>query len=283
MRSLLIALADERRLAEALLSGAEAVVVDLAGSKPAERAAARAIAARFLERAAEKWKPVFREKARKIRESGASGESTESPDAPEGTRRRGAGPRLIVRVNPLDSGETDADLDAAMAHAPDAILLPSSLGAASVHELSAKLALREADFALADGATRIIAVVGTAQALFGMGSYRGSSARLAGIGWSAESLRADIGAETDRDPSGAYASPWRLARDLTLLAAASAGVAAIDTAFASVRDTDGLRAEALAARRDGFAGKVAIDPVQAGVINDVFTFRSTPPRERSPP
>jgi citrate lyase subunit beta / citryl-CoA lyase len=279
MRSLLIALADERRLAEALLSGAEAVVVDLAGSKPAERAAARAIAARFLERAAEKWKPVFREKAREIRESGASGESTESSDAPEGTRRRGAGPRLIVRVNPLDSGETDADLDAAMAHAPDAILLPSSLGAASVHELSAKLALREADFALADGATRIIAVVGTAQALFGMGSYRGSSARLAGIGWSAESLRADLGAETDRDPSGQYSGPYRLARDLTLIAAASAGVAAIDAAFPNVRDRDGLRAEALAARRDGFAGKMAIDPVQAEIINDVFALRSTPPRE----
>ena len=151
-----------------------------------------------------------------------------------------------------------------MAHAPDAILLPGSLGAASVQQLSAKLAVREADFGLADGATRIIAVVDTAQSLFGMGSYRGSSARLVGLAWSAEALRADIGAETDRDRLGAYRgrlSPG--ARPDAARRGRRRGVAAIDAAFADVRDLDGLRAEALAARRDGFAGKIAIDPAQA--------------------
>jgi citrate lyase subunit beta / citryl-CoA lyase len=246
MRSLLIALAEEQRLAEALKSGADAVIVDLACTAPAERAAARAVAARFLKE----------------------------------TRGRGAGPKLIVRPNPLDSGETDSDLDAVMAGAPDAILLPRSLGAQSVQQLSAKLAVREADFALPDGATRIIAVADTARSLFGMGSYRGASARLVGVAWSAGSLRSDIGAETDRDGHGAYAGPYRLARDLTLLAAASAGVAAIDTDFADIHDKEGLRAEALAARRDGFAGKMAIDPAQATVINDVFPLRTMRLAER---
>ena len=115
---------------------------------------------------------------------------------------------------------------------------------------------------LADGATRIIAVADTAQSLFSMGSYRGSSARLIGVAWSAESLRADIGAETDRDRLGDYLGAYRLARELTLLAATSARVAAIDAAFPDIRDLEGLRAEALAARRDGFAGKMAIDPAQ---------------------
>jgi citrate lyase subunit beta/citryl-CoA lyase len=242
MRSLLIAPADEKRLAEALKSGADALIVDLAGAAPAERAAARAAAARFL----------------------------------EATRGRGFGPTLIIRVTPLDSDETDADLDAVTPHAPHAILLPGSLGAKSVQQLSAKLAVREADFSLADGSTRIIAVAETAQSLFGMESYRGSSPRLTGIAWSAGPLRADIGAETDRDPSGGYAGPYRLARDLVLVAAASASVAAIDAAFADLGDKDGLRAEALAARRDGFAGKMAIDAIQAGIINDVFASRSAP-------
>jgi citrate lyase subunit beta / citryl-CoA lyase len=236
MRSLLIAPADDERLAEVLKSGADAIVIDLARISPAEREAARALAGRFL----------------------------------KATRGRGAGPKRIVGLSPLDSGDTDSDLDAVMAHAPDAILLPGSLGAASVQQLSAKLAVREADFALGDGATRIIAVADTARALFGMGSYRGASARLMAIAWSAESLRSDIGAETDRDDHGAYAGPYRLARDLTLLAAASAGVAAIDTVFTGRHDKERLRAEALAARRDGFAGKMAIDAAQADVINDVF-------------
>jgi citrate lyase subunit beta/citryl-CoA lyase len=245
MRSLLMAPADEQKLAEALESGADAIVVDLAQAAPGERAGARVAAAQFLKAA----------------------------------RRRGGGPVLIVRANALDSGETDSDLDAAMAGAPDAILLPRSLGAASVQQLSAKLAVREAQLGLADGATRIIAVADTAQSLFHMGSYRGSSARLAGVAWSAEALRADIGAETDRDRLGGALGPYRLARELTLLAATSARVSAIDTAFPDIRDMDGLRAEALAARRDGFAGKIALDPAQVGIINDVFPQRTTPDAE----
>ena len=248
MRSLLIAPADEQRLAEALNSGADAIIVDLAQPAPAERAAARAGAARFLEEA----------------------------------RGRLGGPVLILRANALDSGETDADLDAVMPSAPDAILLPGSLGAPSVQQLSAKLAVREAEFDLPDGETRIIAVADTAQSLFHLGSYRGASARLMGVAWSAEALRADIGAEMDRDRPGGLLGPYRLARELTLLAATSARVAAIDTAFLNIRDLEGLRAEALAARRDGFTGKIALDPGQVGVINDVFPSRSLPVEKESP-
>ena len=221
MRSLIVAPADERRLAEALASGADALVADLALAARDQRPAARAAAARFLKAA----------------------------------RARGGGPALIVGLTALNSGETDLDLDAVMMSAPDAILLPRSIGGASVQQLSAKLAVREAEFALVDGATQIIAVVDTARSLFGMASYHGSSARLIGLAWDAKSLRADIGAERHRGELG-DAGPYRLARDLTVLAAAAAGVAAIDTAFADVRDPHGLRAEAHAARRDGFARKM---------------------------
>jgi citrate lyase subunit beta/citryl-CoA lyase len=236
MRSLLLVPADEQKLAEAVDSGADAIIVDLAEAGSAERAGARAAAAQFFKAA----------------------------------RGRPGGPLLILRANALDTGETDADLDAGMPGAPDAILLPGSQGATSVQQLSAKLAVREAEFDLPDGETRIIAVADTAQSLFHMGSYRGSSGRLIAVAWSAEALRADIGAETDRDRLGATLGPYRLTRDLTLLAATSARVAAIDTVFLSIRDLEGLRAEALAAQRDGFTGKIALDPAQVGVINDVF-------------
>jgi citrate lyase subunit beta / citryl-CoA lyase len=245
MRSLLLATPTERRLADALESGADGVIVDLACAAAAERAGARAVAARFLEEA----------------------------------RSRRTGPLLIIRANALDSGETDADLDAVMAGAPDAILLPGSLGAASVQQLSAKLAVREAYLGLGDGATGIIAVAERAESLFNLGSYRGASARLRGVAWSAQSLRAEIGAETERDGLGDYLGPYRLARELTLLAATSARVTAIDAVFPNVHNLEGLRADTLAARRDGFAGKMAIDPAQVAVINDVFSRRSAPGAE----
>jgi citrate lyase subunit beta/citryl-CoA lyase len=104
-----------------------------------------------------------------------------------------------------------------------------------------------------------------------MESYRGCSARLEGLAWGGEDLSADLGAEGNRLPDGAYAGPYFLARNLTLLAATAAGVAPIDTVFTNFRDQDGLRAEAIAARRDGFWAKMAIHPAQVPIINEVFT------------
>jgi citrate lyase subunit beta/citryl-CoA lyase len=141
-----------------------------------------------------------------------------------------------------------------------------------VQQLGGKLAVREALFGLADGSTRIIAIATeSARALFGMASYRGCSARLEGLAWGGEDLSADLGAESNRLPDGAYADPYRLARSLTLLGAVAAGVAPIDSVHTNFRDLDGLRAEAIAARRDGFSAKMAIHPAQAPIINEVFT------------
>jgi citrate lyase subunit beta/citryl-CoA lyase len=62
-----------------------------------------------------------------------------------------------------------------------------------------------------------------------------------------------------------------MARNLSLAAAASARVPAIDTVYADFRNVEGLRAEAEEARRDGFTAKMAIHPAQVAVINGVFT------------
>jgi citrate lyase subunit beta/citryl-CoA lyase len=240
MRSALFVPGDnEKKLAKALGCGADALIVDLEDSvAPSQKHRARIVAADFLRAAAE----------------------------------QPARPRLFVRVNPLDSGETDSDLDAVMPAAPDGIFLPKSLGAASVQQLGVKLAVREALIGLEDGATRIIPIATeSARALFGMEGYRGCSARLEGLAWGGEDLSADLGAETNRSTDGSYASPYRLARDLTLIGAISAGVAPIDTVFTNFRDFEGCRAEAIAARRDGFWAKMAIHPGQVPVINEVFT------------
>ncbi len=180
----------------------------------------------------------------------------------------------MVRVSPLGDAETDLDLDAVMGsealrQAPVAIVLPKAL-LAGVQQLSARLAVREALCGLEDGSTGIIAVADTAEALLAMANVRAFSPRLIGLAWDAERLRADIGAETCRSETGSYAGPFALARDMTLLAATAAGVAAIDTACMDASGVESLRAEALAARRDGFRAKLAIDPDQARIINGAF-------------
>jgi citrate lyase subunit beta/citryl-CoA lyase len=240
MRSLLFVPGDSpRKFARGLQSGADALILDLEDSVAADRKAeARATALAFL------------------KDIGT-------------TDKR---PRLLVRVNGLDTGLTDADLDAVVAGRPDAILLPKAEGGPSVIHLDAKLAAREALAGLPDGAIGIMAIATeTATALFAAGTYAGASPRLSALTWGAEDLSADIGAETNRDEDGNFTGPFRLARSLCVAAAAAAKVAALDTVFVDFRNADGLRREAEEARRDGFTGKLAIHPGQVAVINEVFT------------
>jgi citrate lyase subunit beta/citryl-CoA lyase len=62
-----------------------------------------------------------------------------------------------------------------------------------------------------------------------------------------------------------------MARSLCLAGAVAAGVQPVDGVFADFRDEKGLRAEAEAAAREGFTGKLAIHPAQVPVINAAFT------------
>lgn len=235
MRSLLIAPGDDAaKLEAAIESGADAVVIDLDTTSGA-RGTARTNAARLLK---------------------------------EADTRPGA-PSLMIRVSPVESDETDHDLDAVMDHGPFAILLPNAGSGASVQRLSAKLAVREADLGLADGATRIIAIVDTAAALLVMASFRGCSRRLIGLAWDAEALRGEMGA----DGADASSGPLRLARGLTLIGAAAAGVAAIDAASPIANAPDVQRADALAARRNGFCAKFALDARQAAIVNSIFAAK----------
>lgn len=171
------------------------------------------------------------------------------------------GPKLFVRINPLDSGLMDDDLDALKDVKPDAFVLPKAEGGASVEALAVR----------APGIPVLPIATETPAAVFELGSYRSVRHLILGLTWGAEDLPAAIGAISSREEDGGYTPPYEMLRSLTLFGAHAAGVEAIETVYPAFRDLDGLAAYARRARRDGFTGMLAIHPEQLPVINAAFT------------
>jgi citrate lyase subunit beta/citryl-CoA lyase len=184
---------------------------------------------------------------------------------------RGSGhQRLWVRINPIDGPDALADLAAVMPGRPGGIMLPKARGRGDVERLDHYLSALEAAGGIAQGATRVIALVTeTAGAMYTTGDYAGAP-RLAAMTWGAEDLADSLGAGDNRNADGSYGFTYQLARSLCLIGAAAAGVAAIETIQGDFRDLEGLRGRAQQARRDGYRGMLAIHPAQVDVINEAF-------------
>ncbi|HET8988431.1 MAG TPA: CoA ester lyase [Humibacillus sp.] len=167
---------------------------------------------------------------------------------------------LTIRVNGLGSQWHDADLAAAAAAGPDAIVVPKVGSAEEVRSLVAAM-----DAAGAPAHTRLWAMVETPVAVLHAEEIARASDRLACLVLGTNDLYKELGAT--------YA-PGRAAiqtsLQLVLLAARAAGVAVVDGVFNDVKDADGFVAEARQGREMGFDGKTLIHPGQVGPCNEVF-------------
>jgi citrate lyase subunit beta/citryl-CoA lyase len=235
MRSILVVsvLAPPEKLA-ALAAEADAVAIDLAGAEDERTALARKQAAALIAAA------------------------------------KAAGKAALVMVHPLASGVVDGDLDAVMAEAPFGIILPEAVGGRDIQHLGAKLAVREAENGLADGATRILALTADSPAaIFELGSLARATRRLIGVGRDEARLASAMGLATN--PAEGRPEPLRIARGLALFAAAAAGAPAFDSAEPG--EGEAFAGHCAQAARDGFAGKFALTPDQVRAINLAFAGR----------
>ena len=175
--------------------------------------------------------------------------------------KRSGGPQWWVRVNPLGSEFIKDDLELIAIADIRGIVLPKAESGDDIRQLAHRT-----------GNIPLHAIVTeTAASLFGLLSYRDPASPLAAMSWGAEDLSAALGASSKYDADGSLGFTYRLARSLCLAGAVAAGVQPVDGVFADFKDEAGLKAEAEAARREGFTGKLAIHPGQVPVINAAFT------------
>ena len=179
------------------------------------------------------------------------------------TPKPASGKTIIVRVNALDSGHFDTDLEAAVRTGVDLINLPKPRHADDVR--AAAQALEDAE--RKHGVNRPIGLllnIETPGALRRAYELASAHARVSGLQLGLGDLFEPLGIA--RRETAAI----QQAMFIVSLAAGEAGVFAYDSAFADIKDQDGFREEAQLARNLGFLGKTCIHPSQIALANDAF-------------
>jgi citrate lyase beta subunit len=183
------------------------------------------------------------------------------------------GPRMrLVRMNPIATGLGIEDLEATMPARPDGYVVPKPRTAADVREIAQVLDRLEHAHGIAPGATKLVLIATeTPEGLLNIHDIARASPRIAAVSWGIEDLGAAMGLPRTRDADGRYLDIPRYARVMCAVAAAAAGVEALDTVYTDIPDLEGLRRECREGVAMGFSGKISIHPSQIEVINDVFT------------
>ncbi|GLX02861.1 CoA ester lyase [Microtetraspora sp. NBRC 16547] len=176
---------------------------------------------------------------------------------------RTAGARVAVRVNAARSAW--CHLDVAACAGPDgpaeSIVLPKVESAGDLEFLDRLLDGAEA----ASGRSEplgVQALIETAKGLANLRDIVRATPRLRTLILGYADLGASLGRSADR---------WSYAQDAVLVAARSAGLAAIDGPFLGVADDEEFRRRVQHAKELGFDGKWVIHPRQIGTVNAVFT------------
>ena len=178
--------------------------------------------------------------------------------------------KMYIRVNAFDTDMTLGDLAAVIPGKPDGIVLPKCAGATDVNKL---VALSRC-------------VRGRLRHRAGNDAHRHRRDRDGAGGAETDGFREhepavvghDVGRGRPRRVARRLAQPHRGPVQLAVHAgarslpdrAAAAGVVPIDTIAADINDLEGLKAESIAARQDGFMGKAVIHPKHVDVVNAAF-------------
>ncbi len=181
-------------------------------------------------------------------------------DAVAAVQASGFGRReVVIRVNALSTPWGEADLAAAAAAGPDAVLAPKIRGREDIAAYDGALASAPLN-------TRLWAMIETPQAVLGIDAIADGPSRLGALVMGINDLAKEIGA---RQTPGR--EPFQAAMALTVIAARAYGLAVLDGVHNEIDDLAALEAVCRQGADFGFDGKTLIHPSHLAICNAAFT------------
>jgi len=148
---------------------------------------------------------------------------------------------------------------------PDGVRLPKADTPETVERLDTLLTEFEEELGLEIGRFWILPSIESAEGVIHCIETARCSTRLLGIAFGAEDYTASM--EIERTKTG---EELRGARERVVWAAKAAGIPAIDSIFADVKDVEGLRRETALVKALGYTGKSLVNPRQIETVHEVF-------------
>mgnify|MGYP001323228789 CR=1 FL=1 len=184
----------------------------------------------------------------------------------EAVRCGGFGQReVVIRINGMATPWHHDDLAAAIAAAPDAILLPKIESPLDLAAVGKALAARGAD-----PRTRLWAMIETPLAVLNVSAIAEAAARTPASRLACLVLGTNDLAKQCRAAQTPSRGPMLFALSAAVLAARAYGIDVLDGVYNDFRDPGGLRREALQGSELGMDGKTLIHPSQIAIANEIF-------------
>ena len=177
-----------------------------------------------------------------------------------------SGIELVVRINGLDTEFGVEDLEASIRAGIEVIRIPKTDTVENVYEVEKHIERIEKESGIEVGRTKIIvAIEGPLGALNALEIAK-CSPRLIGMAIGGEDYVTNL--KTTRSEDGVE---MLMGRAMIVMAARTAGIAALDSVYSDVNNDEGFLKEASMIKQMGFDGKSLIHPRQIELIHNLYT------------
>lgn len=170
-----------------------------------------------------------------------------------------------VRINSVDSGLVEEDLDKIIVKGLDGIVIPKISNSQEVIEIADKIGLLVSKRGISSR-IRIIPSIETAKGVINANSIALAHENVVALVFGVFDYLYDMNIDVEYDDGISY----EYARSKIPVDAKAAGIEALDGIWQEVNDIDGLIKDATNARKLGYSGKTLIHPSHIIPVHDIF-------------